>query len=108
MREDDGLAVSSRNKYLSAEQRKDAAQIFQSLSRCREMIEVGEKDASAIRAEMCGILGRVPAMEIEYVSIVDAGTLEEIERIGGRVLVAVAVRLGTARLIDNILVDTTR
>jgi len=47
-------------------------------------------------------------MEIEYVSIVDAGTLEEIERIGGRVLVAVAVRLGTARLIDNILVDTTR
>jgi len=108
VREDDGLAVSSRNKYLSAEQRKDAAQIFQSLSRCREMVEAGEKDASAIRAEMCGILGRVPAMEIEYVSIVDAGTLEEIERIGGRVLVAVAVRLGTARLIDNILVDTTR
>jgi len=107
VREDDGLAVSSRNKYLSAEQRRDATQIFQSLRRCREMIEAGEEDAAAIRAEMCEILGRVAAMEIEYVSIADAGTLEEIERIGGRVLVAVAVRLGPARLIDNILVDTT-
>jgi len=107
VREPDGLAVSSRNKYLSPEQRRDAARVFQSLGRCREMIEAGAKDAAAIRTRMCEILEQVPAMEIEYVSIVDAGTLDEIERIEGRVLVAVAVRLGPARLIDNILVDTT-
>ena len=108
VREPDGLAVSSRNKYLSVEQRRDAAHIFKSLSRCREMVEAGQRNAAAIRTQMCEILGRVPAMEIEYVSIVDAGTLGEIERVEGRVLVAIAVRLGSARLIDNILVDTTR
>ena len=57
-------------------------------------------------SQMREILQKVPSMEIEYVSFVDAETLEEVERVQGRVLVAVAVRLGSARLIDNIVVDT--
>jgi pantoate--beta-alanine ligase len=106
VREPDGLAVSSRNKYLSPQQRQDATQICTSLTQCRELIDAGERDASALCQQMSSTLRQVPGIEIEYVSIVNADTLDEIETVQGRVLAAVAVRLGTARLIDNILVDT--
>ena len=105
VREPSGLAVSSRNQYLSDQQRKDAASIYRSLKRCRQMIEAGETDARQIVGEMKGLLEQVPAAQIEYVSIVDAETLEEVERVCGGILAAVAVRIGPARLIDNILVD---
>jgi pantoate--beta-alanine ligase len=105
VREPSGLAVSSRNQYLSAQKKKDAAKIFQSLEKCREMIAAGVTDPRQVIVEMRNVLKQVPSIEIEYVSIVDAETLETIEEIGGRVLVAVAVRLGSTRLIDNILVD---
>jgi len=107
VREPDGLAVSSRNKYLSPQQRKDAVQVYRSLVRCRELIAAGNVDASDIRTQMCEILRQVPGIEIEYVSIVDAETLDEVDQVQGRILAAVAVRLGSARLIDNILVDTS-
>ena len=61
--------------------------------------------AGQIIARMRAILEEVPSIEIEYVSVVDAETLEDVERISGRVLIAVAVRIGAARLIDNIVVD---
>jgi pantoate--beta-alanine ligase len=105
VREPSGLAVSSRNQYLSEQKKKDAAKIFQSLEKCREMIAAGVTDPRQVIVEMRNVLKQVPSIEIEYVSIVDAETLETIEEIGGRVLVAVAVRLGSTRLIDNILVD---
>lgn len=105
VREPSGLAVSSRNQYLSDQQRKDAASIYRSLKRCRQMIEAGETDARQIVGEMKGLLEQVPAAQIEYVSIVDAETLEDVERVCGGILAAVAVRIGPARLIDNILVD---
>jgi pantoate--beta-alanine ligase len=105
IREPNGLAVSSRNKYLSEEQKKDATLIYKSLQRCREMIEADTKDCETIIAEMSNILGKVPSIKIEYVSIVDAETLQHLEEITGRVLAAVAVRIGPARLIDNIVVD---
>jgi pantoate--beta-alanine ligase len=106
VRRPDGLAVSSRNKYLTGQQTKDAASIYKSLQRCREMIEAGVKDAQKIIAEMHRILQQAPAIKkIEYVSIVDAETLQSLESISGKVLAAVAVRIGPARLIDNILVD---
>jgi len=108
VREPDGLAVSSRNKYLSAQQRKDAAGIYRSLQKCKEIIEAGETDAKQIIAQMHKILDEIPGGEIEYVEIVDAETLERVDAISGRALAAIAVKLGPARLIDNILVDTTK
>jgi pantoate--beta-alanine ligase len=105
IREPDGLAVSSRNQYLSAQQRKDAAVIYKSLERCRQMIEAGVRDRKKISAEMRRILTQAPSIEIEYIDIVDAETLQLIEPIAGKILVAVAVRLGPTRLIDNILLD---
>ncbi len=105
VREPSGLAISSRNQYLSEPQKKDAAQIYKALQECRRMIDAGVTVAQPIIASMREILQQVPSMEIEYVSIVDAETLETIEKIAGQALVAVAVRLGSTRLIDNILVD---
>ena len=105
VREPNGLAVSSRNKYLTAQQKNDAANIYKSLQTCRRLIDAGSTETRQIIAEMQKILQQIPSSEIEYISIVDAETLESIEKIAGKVLAAVAVRLGPARLIDNILVD---
>jgi len=105
VREPGGLAVSSRNKYLSEQQKEDATCLYKSLQRCREMIEGGATDARQIVAEMEQILRRVPAAETEYVSLVNAETLEDAGCISGKILAAVAVNIGPARLIDNILVD---
>jgi pantoate--beta-alanine ligase len=106
VREPDGLAVSSRNQYLSPEQRADAAQVYQALRRADELIQAGERRADVIRSEMRGVLERVAAIQIEYASLADAETLEEVSAVRGRVMAAIAVRLGPGRLIDNILVDT--
>jgi len=108
VRESNGLAVSSRNKYLSDQQKKDAANIYKALRECRRMIDTGVKDASEIITEMRNILQQVPSIEIEYISIVDADTLQNIENIEGKVLAAVAVRMDPARLIDNILLDAAK
>jgi len=105
VREPDGLAMSSRNQYLSPGERKDAAVVYRSLSQGLEMIEAGERNVDAIRARMQATLQEVASVSIEYIGIVDAETLEELDRVRGRILVAVAVRLGPTRLIDNIPVD---
>ncbi|MCP4611494.1 MAG: pantoate--beta-alanine ligase [Planctomycetes bacterium] len=108
VRESNGLAVSSRNEYLSEEQKKDAANIYKSLQKCHQMIDAGVKDTSEIIDEMRNILQQVPSIKIEYISIVDADTLQNIDLITGKVLFAVAVQIGPARLIDNILLDTAK
>ena len=105
VRETNGLAVSSRNQYLTAQQKKDAANIYKSLQTCRKLIDDGTTETNQIIAEMQKILQQIPSSEIEYVSIVDAETLQSIDKITGKVLAAVAVKVGPARLIDNILVD---
>lgn len=105
VREPNGLAVSSRNQYLTAQQKKDAANIYKSLQTCRKLIEAGTSRTDKIIAEMLKILQQIPSGQIEYVSIVDTETLESIEKITGKILAAVAVKVGPARLIDNILVD---
>jgi len=105
VREPNGLAVSSRNKYLTGLQKKDAANIYKSLQKCRQMIDAGVTETTEIINGMSKILQQVPSIEIEYISIVDAETLRNIDRIVGKVLAAVAVKIGPARLIDNILVD---
>ncbi len=106
VREADGLAISSRNQYLTNQERADAALIYKSLEKCEEMIESGTKDSQTITGEMRKILNQSALIEIEYVSLVDAKTLEAAEQISGRVLAAVAARVGSTRLIDNIVVDS--
>jgi pantoate--beta-alanine ligase len=108
IREPDGLAVSSRNKYLTKQQKKDATLIYKSLQKCREMIDARITDSETIIAEMHKILSRAPSIKIEYISIVDAETLQTTDLIARQVLAAVAVRIGQARLIDNILVDAKK
>jgi len=105
VREPDGLAISSRNQYLSEQQRKDATYIFKSLQCCRELIDRGTSDTAAIIKQMKEIIDTPGSLEIEYISIVDPETLEELPSVSGKVLVAVAARIGPARLIDNILID---
>ena len=107
VRRPDGLAVSSRNRYLTAEQQKDATLIYKSLQECRDMIDAGVTDSRKIITQMQKILTHAPSIRIEYISIVDAVTLQDLERITGKVLAAVAVRIGPARLIDNILLDVS-
>ncbi len=108
VREPNGLAVSSRNKYLTEEQKKDATLIYKSLQKCREMIDDGTTDSETIIAEMRKILSQAPSIEIEYISIVDAETLHNLDKIAGKALAAVAVQIGPARLIDNILMDASK
>ena len=108
IREPDGLAVSSRNQYLNPQERKDAGVIFRSLQRGVELMRAGETDAARIKEDICAILRQVPALRVEYVSVVDAESLQELDQVRGEVLVAVAGRLGSTRLIDNVVVDTLR
>ena len=106
VREKDGLAISSRNQYLSRQHKKDATLIYKSLQKCQQMILAGETDVSVIIDGIGQILSQSPAIEIEYINIVDAQTLQNLTKISGKVLVAIAVKIGSTRLIDNILVDT--
>jgi pantoate--beta-alanine ligase len=108
VRQPDGLAVSSRNQYLSEKQKQDATYVYKSLQKCREMIDAGITDTQKIITQMRKILHQGPSIKIQYVSIVDAETLEAIDHIERKVLAAVAVRIGSARLIDNILVDVSK
>ena len=105
IREPDGLAISSRNKYLSEQQRKEAALIYESLQKCCVLIESGIRQSGPITTQMREVLARSSSIEIEYVSIVDAETLQAIDKIAGKALIAVAVKIGSTRLIDNILID---
>jgi pantoate--beta-alanine ligase len=101
-RERDGLAMSSRNAYLSPEERRDAACLYEALCRAREMLAAGERDAGKVRDEMRRIIESRGSARIDYVEIADPRNLETIDRISGDVLVAVAVYMGGTRLIDNI------
>ncbi|MHC4720455.1 MAG: pantoate--beta-alanine ligase [Planctomycetota bacterium] len=108
VRHQDGLAVSSRNQYLTEQQRKDATLIYKALQKCREMIDSGATDTKSAIGEMCQVLDKAPAINIEYASIVDAETLQPVDPIDGKILVALAVKIGNTRLIDNILLDVRR
>ncbi len=105
VREADGLAMSSRNAYLSAQHRQDAVALSKSLFEARERIEGGERRAEAVLQRITERIGAVPDAVIDYISVVDAGTLSDLETLRGEVLIAVAVKLGGTRLIDNIQVE---
>ncbi len=101
VREPDGLAMSSRNTYLSEEERKAALVLHQALTLGEEMMRAGERDAGKIRQAMVDKLEREPLAKIDYVEIVDSDTLEKTEQIASSVLAAMAVYIGKTRLIDN-------
>ena len=101
VRESDGLALSSRNRYLSVSERKQALALSKALNYCRDQIEHGERDAMNLLREMTKILALEPNIEIDYVAIVDAHTLQDLKILSGDVLVALAVKIGATRLIDN-------
>jgi pantoate--beta-alanine ligase len=104
LREPDGLAMSSRNVYLTPEQRAVAPALYRALGEARRRYEAGERHAEALRAAARTVLDAEQLLKPEYVSVADPLTLTEIEQIGADgALVSLAVRLGAVRLIDNII-----
>ncbi len=105
MREKDGLAMSSRNEYLTADERAVAPALYQSLLLAQKMISAGVRDANAIISAMREMLEGFAVFRIQYIEIVDADTLQPIQKIEGKVMIALAAFLGKTRLIDNIIIQ---
>ena len=106
VRENDGLAVSSRNVYLSPSERGENAVLFQSLQLAKQLIKQGERRCTTILAEMTQLINSRPSAHIDYVSLADPTTLQELSTLQDHdtVLVSMAVRIGATRLIDNVVV----
>lgn len=105
VREADGLAMSSRNTYLAKDQRKQALVLYQSLLKAKELIKNKETDSEKIIQHMRKIILKKPAILIDYIEIRNFDTLREVKKIKGKVLVALAAKIGKTRLIDNIIVE---
>lgn len=105
VREPDGLAMSSRNYYLSQEERKASTILYRSLMMVSKMVRDGEKDAKRVYSEMKTMIDKEPLANIDYIAIADPDTLQNIYEIKGKTLIALAVRIGNTRLIDNILIE---
>jgi len=105
VRENDGLAMSSRNTYLNPEEGEAATVLFKALSLANQLYQLGEKDADEIRHEMTSLIQREPLAQIDYVSIADAETLEELKLIDHPAQASLAVRIGKTRLIDNMILE---
>lgn len=101
VREKDGLAMSSRNKYLDSEERQAATVLFRALSAARDAHAAGERDAEKLRALMREVVAAEPLVREQYVSCADYDTLQELEIITGKTLLSMAVFVGGTRLIDN-------
>jgi pantoate--beta-alanine ligase len=101
VREEDGLAMSSRNKYLTPEQRKNALVLSKALNHAQKLVKDGRLDASAIREVVISMISSTPECIVDYVEIVDAKTLKCVERIEGHAVMVLAVKVGNTRLIDN-------
>lgn len=105
IREKDGLAMSSRNSYLSESQRASALSLSKSLNLARELLAKGEKNTACIRSKIESLIHSFPETKVEYISFCQPETLEEIEIIEKKALLALAVKVGKTRLIDNALMD---
>ena len=103
VREPDGLAMSSRNTYLNPEERKAAVVLSQALGLAQDLFNEGEIDASTIRQKMTELIQQQPLADIDYISIADMETLEELAKVNPPALVSLAVKIGKTRLIDNIV-----
>jgi len=107
VREPDGLAMSSRNSYLNPEERKSALCLKKSLDLADKMFQGGEKDVSVIKNAVVSLIQDHPFTDIDYVSLCDHVTFEDIETLGEKNLLALAVRVGKTRLIDNCLLQVS-
>jgi pantoate--beta-alanine ligase len=103
VREEDGLAMSSRNRYLSSADRKNATVLYRALEVARTMIDRGERDAAVIREQILSMIVSTAGAEVDYVEVVDDDTLQPMSEIRPGTLIALAVKFGTTRLIDNLL-----
>ena len=101
VREPDGLALSSRNIYLSVRERQAASVLYRALCRANELWRQGERDAEVLRQEMAGLIQTEPLAQIDYISIADAESLKELGKVDRTAMASLAVRFGKARLIDN-------
>ena len=102
-RESDGLAMSSRNTYLNTQERQAATVLFRALTHAENLYKNGQKDADLIRNEMLSLINQEQLAQVEYVSIADKHTLNELNELTSSALVSLAVRIGKTRLIDNII-----
>jgi pantoate--beta-alanine ligase len=102
VREADGLAMSSRNAYLSPEERRAATVLHRSLEAARELIQAGERRAGEVRRRLREVLNTEPLARVEYAEVVDADSFQPVETLDGRLVLPLAVRVGGTRLIDNI------
>ena len=105
IREEDGLAKSSRNTYLSPEERKAALVLSRSIFLGKKMVEQGEKDCRKIKEAMTAEIEKEPLAKIDYVKIVDLSTMQQVETTEHGVLAAIAVYIGKTRLIDNFMTE---
>ena len=105
VREEDGLAKSSRNTYLSAEERQAALVLHRGLLKGEELVRAGEKSAKKVIEAITQVIEAEPMAKIDYVEVVNFDTIESIEQIEGNVLVATAVYIGKTRLIDNFICE---
>jgi pantoate--beta-alanine ligase len=103
VREPDGLAMSSRNAYLSPAERRQALALSRSLAEAREAVLAGERDAGRLAAQVRQRLEAAEGVDLQYVAVVDPDTLEDLGRVGDKALVAVAAKMGATRLIDNVV-----
>jgi pantoate--beta-alanine ligase len=103
VRERDGLAMSSRNTYLSPKKRKEAAKLYRALREGEELFRQSEINAAVILTTVREIIEEAKPTTIDYIKICDAHTLEDIEEIKNEAIIAVAVQIGKTRLIDNII-----
>jgi pantoate--beta-alanine ligase len=101
VRETDGLAMSSRNKYLAGEERQAAPILFRALNAAKELYEAGERDAENLRSKMKESLATEPRAQPQYVSCADYDSLTELDMVTGKTLLSMAVILGKTRLIDH-------
>lgn len=101
VRESDGLAKSSRNTYLNAQERQAALVLSRSLAEGRKLLEAGTTDTGRVLARIVEVLKSEPLARIDYVQAVDADTIEPVHKVSGNVLFAIAIYIGKTRLIDN-------
>src|SRR5438093_10500495 len=105
IREPDGLALSSRNQYLSAAERESALALSRCLRLAKELIDAGARDADSVRQKMRSVLESAPDVRVDYAELVDPKTFEPVAQIVRPVLAVVAARVGRTRLIDNLPIE---
>jgi pantoate--beta-alanine ligase len=102
VRAPDGLALSSRNQYLDPNQRRQATILYRALEEARRLVEAGEQDAAEVQHLLTARIQETPGADLDYAAVVDADTLKPLTRLKGVILLALAVKFGSTRLIDNL------